>query len=533
MIGVRAKATENGPQTEAVERRGRDPFLHRMVGLFVLFASPAAAALALLSVLITERVEIDQDLLMVFPPAARPGDTVPVRAFLLGHLTSVKGPEVIDASIRVELLDSAGSTSDARDLEPGLGRSREGLLRLPAGRQGRFALRATAGTEAARAVASAELRVGERAAPLRPVGREQQAQAQHLSAQAVQATGQGEPPSALELRVKGGICVPEQRCELLVRVGEPAATIALEGNSSVTPLDGSDRPSPRTAAIVELPVVTHGLEATLRLHALRDGVRVASRAVRLPVALAASSLRLSRSVYGPRQQPRFQLQQRGEPRGCMVDAFLPGRWLFTGSSSDCTRAAALPFRLAQGGVWRLQAGRDRFGGESTAARLFYRRHAGQSEEDALGAIARFASRADPDDAYARSVAEQPQRFLVADLQKQAAFLLAPLEGLLIPPPETASSLPGQRALLDRRRQTLRWYALVAITLAGLALALYVLQRGLDAASRARAIMAAAGDRSAGGRAQRTRATLIVLTTALCLALLFVAVAMFIMARGAL
>jgi hypothetical protein len=238
-------------------------------------------------------------------------------------------------------------------------------------------------------------------------------------------------------------------------------------------------------------------------------------------------------VYGASEQPAFRLEEKGEGRGCMVDAYLQDRWLLAGSSDDCTGFSALPFPMRQPGLWRLQASRDPFGGESTAARLLYLRPAGQDDNGALEAVARYASRAFDDDAYARSVASHPERFAASDLQKQVAFLLARAESLLVPPPAPAASLPAQQAALDRKREVLRNYALVVLALAGLALSVYVLLRGLGAASRARAIMIAAGDRTAGRGLERARATLTVLAAALCVALVFAAAAMFVMARTAL
>lgn len=523
---------QNGSQPAAAAARGRDTFLQRFVGLVIVTISPAAAAIALLSVLITERLEIDQDLQLFFPPSVRPGDTVPVRALLLGHLTRMQGPELIDASIRVQLLDPAGKVADETRLEPALGRTREGLLRAPAGREGRFRLHAIARLGERRVMARAGLRVDARSGPVGLRVRDLGGPLQRFASGEIRAAAAGEPPSALEVRLKGGFCVPEQRCELLVRVGEPPAAVVIEGNASVTPLNGSDEPSQQSSGIIALRVVTHGPEAVLTLRALRDREPVASRQVRLPVVLASSALRVSKTVYGAREQPAFRLEEKGEGRGCMVDGYLENRWLFAGSKRQCATWSALPFRVQQPGIWRLQAGRDPFGGESIAARLFYLSPAGQRDGEALRAVARFAIEKFPDDAYARDLIRRPQRVSGSDLQKQAAFLLAPQESLLAPLPVAAASYPHQQAELDRKRETLRVHALVALALAGLVLVAYVLLRGLAAASRARAIMAAAGDPSARGGLGRARATLTVLAAALCVALAFVAAAMYVIARAA-
>jgi hypothetical protein len=335
----------------------------------------------------------------------------------------------------------------------------------------------------------------------------------------------------LELRVSGGACVPEQQCLLWIWVGTPPASIEIETNASVTTHTGGAFPAGETEGIVRLSVVTHGPEANLRLVARRDGQIVARRAYRLPVALGATTLRLQTLIHDSGEPVVFRLEDTDEQAGCIVNGFRDDRWLLTGSSTDCRNDAPLPFPLSDSGVWRLQARRDPYGASTSAARLFYVRPAGEDDAETLAAIARYANAHQPEDDFARRVAARPEVFAEHGVERAAAFLLASLEREVIAQPEPVASYPQAQKKLRRQRALVRNLCLAALASAGLALVFLIARRGLSAASRARQILARAGDRTAQSPRKRLLMTLTVLSAVISMALAFVAIALYVIARG--
>jgi hypothetical protein len=280
-------------------------------------------------------------------------------------------------------------------------------------------------------------------------------------------------------------------------------------------------------------VKTHGPEAELRLVASRDSKIVAKRAIRLPVDLATTSLRLRESLLGDSAKPRFLLEDKREDPGCIVDAFRENRWVFTYWSKDCTCENSLKFipnREMTAGLWRIQARRDPFGTGTAAVRAFYLRSAEQNDTEVLRAIAASVSVNHPDDDYARMVAARPDRHMAHGLQPQAAFLLAGDEVGLTVQPKAITSYPETQARLQRYRTKLRRFSLVALALTGVTLGLLIARRGLRAASTAREIMSAAGDNRALTRRNRLWMTLTVFTVVAAVLLTFVAIAIYIIAR---
>jgi hypothetical protein len=518
---MRSMSRGAGPRTAALARNA---------GIFVRILVPAGAALALVAVLTGRDLEVEGDLHLVAPDRIVSGETMPVRAQLYAHLRRPEGAELLAAKTAVELR-VGGRVAARGTLRPSHARSLDGMLALPPGLRGRAVIAAEAQLdgELVRSERAIEL-TGSGAAfapalrprPLRALQRFAPGPVQRRSSEA-------EPPSSLTLQIEGGACVPERRCSALVHVGAPAASVRVLASASVMPDARSAAPSQPTSGVVALRFVTHGPEAELRIAAERAGVQVAARSFRLPVALGADALlELPRVLPAP-AAPRAGLQQ--EEHGCIVDAFLAGRWLRTGALRDCRGGEALPFGVLQAGLWRLQLRRDPFTSDGAAVATLYARAPGESDAGVLERLAHAAIERDPDDALARAVREQPQAH-VADFAGSARYLLALLDAGVLALPEPASGHPRALAQLEATRSRARKFALFALALCALTLGLHVAQRGLSAADEASRLMAAAGEEAGRLDRQRLRMTLRVLATVSSLLLAFAAIAAYVIARGA-
>jgi len=504
----------------------------RFADLTIRLVVPAAAAITLFSVFVAEQIEIDYDLQVTAPKYACPGSPVPIRALLIGHLNRIEGPELVVRPTVATLYTAAGRVVATARLEPSYANTMEGFLVLPRGSRGPAEIGVTAELPDESVTVSLPFKLVSDA-PRLPVQNRRLGPLNQFASGPVRAVGLEQPPSALEVRVVGGVCVPEQRCDLLVRVGSPPASIKIVGTASVTPVGSNRSPPEETDGIVAFSVITHGPEADLRLVASRDSKVVAKRAIRLPVDLATTSLRLRESLLPNLVKPRFLLEDKRENPGCIVDTFHENRWVFTYWSKDCTSEHNLRFtpnRKMKPGIWRIQARRDPLGTGTAAVRAFYLRSAKQSDTEVLRAIAMSVSIDHPDDDYARMVAAQPDQYIASGLQQQAAFLFASDESGLTVQPTAITSYPETQARLQRYRTKLRRFSLVALALTGVTLGLLIARRGLRAASTAREIMSAAGDSQALTRPNRLRMTLTVLAVVAAILLTFVAIAIYIIAR---
>lgn len=506
--------------------------MKRFADLVIRVVVPVAVAITLFSVFVTEQIEIDYDLQVTAPRQARPGASVPIRALLIGHLNRIEGPEFVIRPTFAKLFDAAGRTVASTRLRPSYRKTMEGLLVTPRGARGPAEIQVIAELPDESVTVTLPFKLVNNP-PRLLVQNRRLGPLNQFSSGPVHAVGQEQPPSALEVRVVGGVCVPEQRCDLLIRVGAPPASIEIAKTASVTRVGGRSTPSEETDGIIEFSVITHGPEADLRLLALRDSKVVAKRAIRLPVDLATTSLRLDKRIINESEKPRFVLEDKQEESGCIVDIFYENRWVSTYGSKDCTSEKSLRFppnREMSAGLWRVQARRDPFGSRTSAVRVFYLRHAEQSDTDVLRAIAQSVSVNHPDDEYAQQVAVRPGHYIVHGLQQQAAFLFAGDEAGLAAQPKAITSYPETQARLQRYRNKLRRFSLVALTLTGITLGLLIARRGLRAASTAREIMSAAGDSRALTRRNRLLMTLTIFAVVAALLLTFVAIAIYIIAR---
>jgi hypothetical protein len=472
--------------------------------------------------------DTDYDLQLIVSGAVQAGELLPMRALLYENLRGLEGPRLIARDLTVQLSDPRGRIYASTLLSAARAgySDLEGALRIPPNLVGVFRLQASAELDSLRVEVATQVRVGEveRAGVLgRPLRALQQ-----FSEGPVQAEAGALAPSMLRVRVAGGACVPEEECRLLVHVGEPAAAIWIEANSTLTPSTAAAQPAAETTGVVPLSVVTHGPEAQLWLRADRAGVRVAHRSVRLPVALGAARLRLSDTLWRAPALPELALL--GGEGGCILDVFRDGAWLRTGSATSCSHERPPPFAALPAGVYRIQARRDPFASSSSGVALAYVLARGESKSQALRELARRAIESDPGDRFAQACLEIDEA-----AQPDAAsfgYLAAVLEAGVIELPRAVS---GYAATLDRLARTqakLRWLSIVALALGAVSLALSVGRSGLRAAAQADAILLDAGQSGAGRRRARIRTMLSLAFSLLSLILVFVVLGAYVVVRSA-
>lgn len=488
--------------------------------------APVLAWFALGIVLFGSQRDTDYDLQLTAADAAYPGDELPMRALVYENLRSVEGPRLSARTVDVQLEDRSGQVRARSQLAPArTGHSDiEGSLRIPAGLHGDFRLHAITQIDTVRVEVARPLTIGTasrfdvQSRPLRAL--------QQFAEGPLQPETGAVAPDLLRTRVAGGACVPEEECKIFVHVGTPAASVWVEGNSSVTPQAAAAQVSDPSPGVHALSVVTHGPEAQLWLRASRAGAQVAHRSVRLPVALGASQLRLKAAVVSAGQP--LSLELLGGDGGCIVDVFRDGRWIRTASARSCTQP--LPIAALAAGVYRVQARRDPFASTTAGVALAYVLAPSETKAAALRELARVVAAADPTDRFAKST-------LIADeaaLQLDAAgfgYLAAALESGVIELPRAVSGYAATLARLAHAQAQLRWLSILALVLGALSLALAVGRSGLKAAARADAILLDAGHSGPVRRRARARSMLSLALSVLSLMLVFVVLGAYVVARG--
>jgi hypothetical protein len=505
----------------------------RALGRLARLGVPALAAATVLLVLLSDAQDIDHDLQVIVPTQVVAGEAVPLRALLYANLRGIEGLRLAQSEVHVELRAAHALLAQSW-LHPARAGSgdMEGSLQIPRDLSGPATVHATARIADSELSADAALTLGTQSQRSRVEGRALRA-LQHFAEGPIQANGDGVVP-ALRTRVVGGACVPELPCSVLVYVGEPAASVWAEANSTLTPSAKAAHASQETAGVVSLSFVTHGPEAELWLRASRGGQPLARRSVRLPIAMASDSLQLPQSVWPAAVVPSLQLA--GGAPSCIVDVFqldsgARGAWLRTGSLPSCASPAALPMGALPHGVHRLQARTDPFSTDTSAVRVIYVRNPGESETDVLSALAGLARTVDAQDPCVLAVRAQPTAFGAAAFEPTAAYLAALLEIGLMPLPRAVSGYPQSLGRLRASQSRMRALALCALGLSALALTLAVGRRGLWASARASEILVSAGQDAEQGRRARLRRLLAVIASVLALLLVFVVVGLYILARG--
>jgi hypothetical protein len=325
-------------------------------------------------------------------------------------------------------------------------------------------------------------------------------------------------PDALAVSVRGGACVPEQPCKLAVSVGSPKASLHVQSNSTLTASTSAARASVETDGVVVLDVTTHGPEAELWLIAERAGQRVARRAVRLPIAMAAMSAEPSVRVMASSHE--LLLHSPAASGGCIIDAFQDGRWRETGSLAECGRPSRLPFELAPG-LWRLQLRRDAFSEQTAGVATVYVQGGGAPAT----AFARAAQQLTPDDRFVRACLAAPQ--LCSD-PNAIEYLAASADIGLLALPRPVTSYAARLEHAREQATRMRWLALVALGLGATGLALSVGRSGVSAGVRVSLLFL---DDPRAARRARIRSVLLTTASALSLLMVFVVLALYVLARG--
>ena len=337
---------------------------------------PAVVFAILMAVLLGDTGAADLDLQLMVPAEVGPGETIPARALLLDQVGGDRVPVPVQRTVVVRLTDEAGTEVTRTALHGSASLGMEGELPGPepadvraAG--GSFWVHARVELDAERrASVRAPLRVSDRPGVARVRGRLALPLQQYEAGVVIAEDGQI-PPSALELRVRGGACVPELPCDLLIHVGRPAAATRLVGSGAVTVL--GEEGGGETDGIVALRVITHGPEASVDVEALRAGVLVARRTVRLPIALAGLRAGLDRVLLSPQGAPSLVVTRQlvQEQAAVLLDAFHEERWRVAGSL-DATASAgptSWPSPPLSPGLWCIQARTDPFGVDRVVLRL--------------------------------------------------------------------------------------------------------------------------------------------------------------------
>ena len=496
-----------------------------VLALFARYVAPALAAIALVLVLAGEQADIDHDLQLIAPGQAVAGQLLPVRARLYSELDASQGPSLSRTAVELRLESETGALLSSTILKPARGSTpdSEGSLRLPQ-RAGTTRLAARARIAGREAQVQRPLRVVADQPSVLPRGRQLRALQQYAAGPILADAGQT-PPAALLVRVRGGACIPELPCRALVYVGPPAASLRVEATAALTPSPDSTKPSPVTDAIVALEFVTHGPEAELRLIAERVGQRVARRTVRLPIALSSFSVSAS---TGPQFEAQPHVHAIGVDGACIIDAFRDGHWLRTGSLAACERHNQVPFAALPPGSYRLQVRSDVFSAQSAAVAHVYVRAPAEAPSNMVRVLAREARAFDPSDDFAKRCAVDHER---CSDPGAAAYLSAVLESGIFEPPTAASGYPAAVTQLRERQSRLRNLSLVALAFGALSLALSIGRRGLSAGARSRAFLTPQSLDPRFNQRARLRSLAVVVASVFSLVLVFVVIALYVMARG--
>jgi hypothetical protein len=486
-----------------------------------------ALGASLAALWLAERAQVADDLQLFAEDEARPSDTLALRALWLRDVDAPEGPSLGEGEVLVRLLDPGRRELARTTLTPSALASMQGQIRVPSPSRGTHRLEATLRTSSGMDLRTVrELELFSDAPGRKPLPR-MAGPLQHYALGRVRTLGVEPAPGMFLPRVLGGSCLPELPCTLLVWVGEPAAALEVVPSAAVEP-KGAPSPAAETSGLVRIDVIVHGAEAELTLRALRGGKVVAERGLRLPVGLGEAGVVVEKSVLDAREPIEVQLSPPPGRRELIVDTFLEGRW------ADTRGFATLPgdgrVRLAEAsgasGLVRLQARADAFSADGAGTRVLYVRGEGESDGAVLSAVEALAQRAAPEQ---RLVSELPPD-AAFDLQRWAAFLLAPLEATRMSLPLAASGRPLQLARLDRLKSLLRFGVGAVLLLAAFVVGATLLRRGLSATDEASAILEqeAEAGQAPHGALRGDRVQVVVLVTAVCMA--FLAAALLIVAK---
>lgn len=467
------------------------------------FALPLALLAVGYAVLVSERWSVTHELQLVAPEEARPGDPIPVRAFVFGGVEHPEGGELVVARVTVELRSSTG-TLHRSTLGPSVQSTLE--INLPAvdDETSNLELVGIARNDDGEIIATAMrgLTVTRTARPLPLRGRIALA-LQHMDLGPVMLDAIGESAPSFDVRVAGGTCVPEEPCELWIDAA-PADQITIEE----TPQASVAQRSSVDEGLIHFVIVPHGPEVAVELQASRLGQPIAHRIVRLPIALATPWLSAPRVASS-----EIDLEMHPPPGSdqLILDVFRDGRWIQTQTMAPGRHLVSVPG--AGSGLYLLQARADPYGGERAAARYVLVPESASLEE-------------------ARSLLGQAGVELTDPPGTDPRMLLAGAEEELRTLPSAVSGLEADRARVQERRHRVHVIAAISLGLSIFVFLVLLLRRGFGAAAEAQSVMQKAGDSEARSRKTRLRMTLSVLATVGGVALALLAGAAILLARAA-
>ncbi|MEM6960962.1 MAG: hypothetical protein AAF550_04370 [Myxococcota bacterium] len=509
---------------------------------------PLSVALVFLFVLGFEGGGPNEDLQVCSDRRVRPGRPMAVRSFLFEKLGTPSGPELRTAPATAQMVCGGAAVANAF-LSPSLLPGMEGQLMIPNHVEGDCELWLSATLRDGRdtrVVRSLQVALGAEAPALktRPLalvhqlhhGLIEPPNTVHHPGLGTAAREDLRPPERLEVRIVGGACVPEQRCDVLVLVEGDGFSPSIVPSSSVSILSltqSAVAPESETnsASMIRAVLTTHGPEAVTKIEALRSSnssrlepegtpssavalstqrwsrsvqlsVVLAARAVTVPAVLMIDTEPLSVQVSGMRHS------------AVLLDLFEDGR--FWRSSRSFALASEGPSKLLWPstdplpiGLVRLQVRTDPYSAEHAGVRLFWRHAAADSKSESLDRLVDVLQDRDlsePDAALVHWF--QQERTAPFSEDWMAAWLLSPLESRLVAQPLFVSGAAQGRDGGEAARMRRRTVGGGLILLGGLILAGTVLRRGFAAERRARELMRAVDVQSARGALNRSPASVI-------------------------
>jgi hypothetical protein len=432
---------------------------------WVWIAAAAAVAVAVLFVMFAESTSVHLDLQLVAGERVQPS-VVPMRAFLFDESGAL--PELVAAPVEVEIASGDRVVARGR-LDPTPAGDMAGSVDLTSVPHGSYALRASSeGAEVVR-----ELEVAPE--PARSERRPRAASPLQAFAEfPIRAVEGHTAPSSFEARVAGGACVPELECTLLVDLA-PAHDLRIVESAAVEIV----APPRVRDGVWAASIRVRGADVELGLEALREGVVVAGRTVRLPLALGGFVFDVEGCTPPCRPEARFE----GADRPVIVDAFRDAVWNKTATLAVAELDdARLPFELEEPGLWHLQARTDPF-----STRNAFVRAIDLGERSERGRFDRALDELEP-------------------------FEL----------PRAVSGSERMHEELESRKSIVRIASVVLVLAAGALTVVFVARRGLAATAVARRIE---------GTKRRGIDLLVVLGAVLGLSLIFAGVAFWLLLKG--
>ncbi len=482
--------------------------IDRFADACVRWIAPIAVTITVAAVYWTPTIRDPYDLQLSAPAHVAPGNLVPLRAYLFVP-DNDQDAETQSTKIKVRISSERAISIEETTLtkiSPLDGSS--GMIRAPieGGAYSLIAIAEQAGRQIAHIRRS--VRVSNRAPSMvsnkRPLDR-----LQSFEAHSVQVLSNAPAPSHLELRVRGGACIPEEHCDVLIWVGNPAAKIGIEHSSNV---EVSQETEEERFGIIKATLIVYGPEAEIDLVASRSSVQIARRHVRLPIALGGLAIDVSNLA-------QIHVDGLEASRPLLVDAYRDGHWERTGFVGEAKERTpfALPFPALEHGTWQIQVRSDPFSSANAASRIAL---IANQEGNEIVALAQAALARDPQDEFAKRIISRPTYPEDTSRETREAFLAASLERFVYPQPEFASSrtqnAPRVQAEMKKRA------VLAAIVIGAFAFLIVgvMLRRGFQANKQAWGLMALASGTSGPSGQEKVRTTISVILIAISAGIVF-------------